>query len=210
MRVLIVDDHPMVIEGCRGMLSGQKDIEVFEANNADQALDVYASSAPDVIVLDINLPGLSGFELMRLLFKRNASAKVMVFTMNDDPVFVARSIEHGASGYFAKNEDPKGFINAIRTVAAGERYLSSLMALKLAFADQDNTKNPLATLNGREMEILRGLANGKDVNEIAQILKVSYKTVANNCILLKRKLGARSKADLLRIAIEHKVAMKLV
>ena len=91
MRILIVDDHPMVIEGCRGMLSGQKDIEVFEAHNADEALEKYASTAPDVVVLDINLPGVSGFELLRLLLKRNPSAKVIVFTMNDDPVFAARS-----------------------------------------------------------------------------------------------------------------------
>jgi two-component system invasion response regulator UvrY len=210
MRVLIVDDHPMVIEGCRGMLSGQKDIEVLEAHNADEALDAYASSAPDVMVLDINLPGVSGFELLRRILKRDANAKIIVFTMNDDPVFAARAIEGGARGYVAKNEDPRVFIKAIRVVAGGERYLSSTLALKLAFADQARASNPLDALNGREIEILRNLADGKDMTEIAHILKVSYKTVANNCILLKRKLGARSKADLLRIAVENKVAMKLV
>lgn len=210
MRVLIVDDHPMVIEGCRGMLSGQKDIEVLEAHNADEALDAYASSAPDVVVLDINLPGVSGFELLRRILKRDSNAKIIVFTMNDDPVFAARAIEGGARGYVAKNEDPRVFIKAIRVVAGGERYLSSTLALKLAFADQARASNPLDALNGREIEILRNLADGKDMTEIAHILKVSYKTVANNCILLKRKLGARSKADLLRIAVENKVAMKLV
>jgi DNA-binding NarL/FixJ family response regulator len=210
MRVLIVDDHPMVIEGCRGMLSGQKDIEVLEAHNADEALDAYASAPPDVVVLDINLPGVSGFELLRRILKRDVNAKIIVFTMNDDPVFAARAIEGGARGYVAKNEDPRIFIKAIRAVAGGERYLSNTLALKLAFADQSHASNPLDTLNGREIEILRNLAEGKDMTEIAHILKVSYKTVANNCILLKRKLGARSKADLLRIAVENKVAMKLV
>jgi len=210
MRVLIVDDHPMVIEGCRGMLSGQKDIEVLEAHNADEALDAYASAPPDVVVLDINLPGVSGFELLRRILKRDVNAKIIVFTMNDDPVFAARAIEGGARGYVAKNEDPRIFIKAIRAVAGGERYLSNTLALKLAFADQSHASNPLDALNGREIEILRNLADGKDMTEIAHILKVSYKTVANNCILLKRKLGARSKADLLRIAVENKVAMKLV
>jgi two-component system invasion response regulator UvrY len=210
MRVLIIDDHPMVIEGCRGMLSGQSDIEVLEAHNADEALEIYASSAPDVVVLDINLPGVSGFELLRLLLKRNPGASVIVFSMNDDPVFAARAIERGARGYVAKNEDPRVFIKAIRAVAGGERYLSNGLALKLAFADQNLSKNPLDALSGREIEILRNLANGKDMTEIAHILKVSYKTVANNCILLKRKLGARSKADLLRIAVENKVTMKLL
>jgi DNA-binding NarL/FixJ family response regulator len=192
------------------MLSGQKDIEVLEAHNADEALDSYASAAPDVVVLDINLPGVSGFELLRRILKRDANAKIIVFTMNDDPVFAARAIEGGARGYVAKSEDPRVFIKAIRAVAAGERYLSNTLALKLAFADQSRANNPLDALNGREIEILRNLADGKDMTEIAHILKVSYKTVANNCILLKRKLGARSKADLLRIAVENKVAMKLV
>lgn len=210
MRVLIVDDHPMVIEGCRGMLSGQKDIEVLEAHNADDALDAYSSATPDIVVLDINLPGVSGFELLRRILKRDVNAKIIVFSMNDDPVFAARAIEGGARGYVAKSEDPRVFIKAIRAVAAGERYLSNTLALKLAFADQSRASNPLDALNGREIEILRNLADGKDMTEIAHILKVSYKTVANNCILLKRKLGARSKADLLRIAVENKVAMKLV
>jgi DNA-binding NarL/FixJ family response regulator len=210
MRVLIVDDHPMVIEGCRGMLSEQKDIEVFEAHDADEALETFASAAPDVVVLDINLPGVSGFELLRRILKRDANAKFIIFTMNDDPVFAARAIEGGARGYVAKSEDPRVFIKAIRAVAEGERYLSNAFALKLAFADQSRAGNPLDALNGREIEILRNLADGRDMTEIAHILKVSYKTVANNCILLKRKLGARSKADLLRIAVENKVAMKLV
>jgi len=210
MRVLIVDDHPMVIEGCRGMLSGQKDIEVAEAHNADEALEKFAATAPDVVVLDINLPGISGFELLRLLLRRNANVKIIVFTMNDDPVFAARAIERGARGYLAKSEDPKAFVKAIRSVGAGERYLSSNLALKLAFADQAQAKSPLDALSSREIEILRNLASGKDMAEIAHILKISYKTVANNCVLLKRKLGARSKADLLRIAVENKIAMRLV
>lgn len=191
------------------MLSGQPDIEVFEAHDADEAMEAHAAASPDVVVLDINLPGVSGFELLRRLLKRSPAAKVIVFTMNDDPVFAARSIDQGARGYLAKNEDPKAFIKAIRAVAAGERYLSNSLALKLAFFDQNLAKDPLDSLTGREIEILRSLADGKDMAEIAHVLKVSYKTVANNCLLLKRKLGARSKADLLRIAVENKVAMKL-
>jgi DNA-binding NarL/FixJ family response regulator len=206
MRILIVADHPMVIEGCRGMLSGQKDIEVLEAHDANEALDSYASAAPDVVVLDINLPGVSGFELLRRILKRDANAQIIVFTMNDDPVFAARAIEGGARGYVAKNEDPRVFIKAIRAVAAGERYLSNTLALKLAFADQSRASNPLDALNGREIEILRNLADGKDMTEIAHILKVSYKTVANNCILLKRKLGARSKSRRLKPIFSNALA----
>lgn len=210
MRVLIIDDHPMVIEGCRGMLSGQSDIVTFEARDAEHGLAVFLSEKPDIVVLDINLPGVSGFELLRRILKRDPDAKIIVFTMNDDPVFAARAIERGARGYLTKNEDPKTFVRAIRAVAAGERHLSNSLALKLAFADQKFASNPLDALSGREIEVLRNLAEGKDMAEIAHILKVSYKTIANNCVLLKRKLGARSKADLLRIAVENKLTMKLV
>lgn len=209
MRILIVDDHPMVIEGCRGMLSGQPDIEIFEAHNADEALDAQASKAPDVVVLDLNLPGVSGFELLRRMHKRDPGSKIIIFTMNDDPVFAARSIEQGAQGYIAKNEDPKAFVKAIRAVASGERYLSGALALKLAFAEQKHGTSPFDGLSGREMEILRSLADGKDMAEIAHLLKVSYKTVANNCTLLKAKLGARSRADLIRIAVEYRSSGKL-
>ena len=209
MRILIVDDHPMVIEGCRGMLSGQPDIEVLEAHNAEDALEAHAVASPDVVVLDINLPGVSGFELLRRMLKRNPNSKIVIFTMNDDPVFAARSIEQGAQGYIAKSEDPKTFIKAIRAVAAGERYLSSGLALKLAFAEQKLGANPLDGLSGREVEILRNLAEGKDMLEIAHLLKVSYKTVANNCTLLKAKLSARSRADLIRIAVENRSSGKL-
>ena len=209
MRILIVDDHPMVIEGCRGMLSGQPDIEVLEAHNAEDALEAHAVASPDVVVLDINLPGVSGFELLRRMLKRNPNSKIVIFTMNDDPVFAARSIEQGAQGYIAKSEDPKTFIKAIRAVAAGERYLSSELALKLAFAEQKLRANPLDGLSGRQVEILRNLAEGKDMLEIAHLLKVSYKTVANNCTLLKAKLSARSRADLIRIAVENRSSGKL-
>lgn len=209
MRILIVDDHPMVIEGCRGMLSGQPDIEISEAHNADEALKLHASGAPDVVVLDLNLPGISGFELLRRMLKRDPNSKIIIFTMNDDPAFAARSIEQGARGYIAKNEDPKAFVKAIRAVAAGERYLSGGLALKLAFAEQKLGANPLDDLSGREVEIMRSLADGKDMVEIADLLKVSYKTVANNCTLLKAKLGARSRADLIRIAVQNRASGKL-
>jgi DNA-binding NarL/FixJ family response regulator len=209
MRILIVDDHPMVIAGCRTMLSGQEDMEILEAHDAEEALETHASVLPDVVVLDLNLPGVSGFEVLRRMLKRQPSSKIIIFTMNDDPAFAARSIEQGASGYVTKNEDPKTFVQAIRAVESGQRYLSGGLALKLAFAEQRRATNPLEGLSGREFEILRSLAEGKDVAEIAHLLKVSYKTVANNCTLLKAKLGARSRADLIRMAVESRAAQRV-
>ena len=208
MRILIVDDHPMVIAGCRTMLSGQQDMEILEAHDAEEALETHASKLPDVVVLDLNLPGVSGFEVLRRMLKRQPSSKIIIFTMNDDPAFAARSIEQGARGYVTKNEDPKTFVQAIRAVESGQRYLSGGLALKLAFAEQNRSTSPLEGLSGRELEILRSLAEGKDMAEIAHLLKLSYKTVANNCTLLKVKLGARSRADLIRMAVENRAAQR--
>lgn len=192
------------------MLSGQPNIEIIEAHNAEEALDAHANARPDVVVLDLNLPGVSGFELLRRMLKRSPDSKIIVFTMNDDPAFAARSIDQGARGYIAKNEDPASFVKAIRAVAGGERYLSNNLALKLAFSEQKlGAASPVDALNGREIEILRNLADGKDMTEIAHLMRVSYKTVANSCALLKRKLGARSRADLIRIAVENRVSKKL-
>ena len=208
MRILIVDDHPMVIAGCRTMLSGQQDMEILEAHDSEEALETHASQLPDVVVLDLNLPGVSGFEVLRRMLKRQPSSKIIIFTMNDDPAFAARSIEQGARGYVTKNEDPKAFIQAIRAVESGQRYLSGGLALKLAFAEQKHATHPLDGLSGRELEILRCLAEGKDMAEIAHLLNVSYKTAANNCTLLKAKLGARSRADLIRMAVESRAAQR--
>lgn len=210
MKILIIDDHPMVIEGCRGFISKEDDIELLEASNADEALKVYRSQSPDIVVLDINIPGVTGFDLYRKLMELNPNAKIIVFSMNDDPIFAAQAIELGACGYIAKNEDPREFIKAVYAVRKGERYLSNSLALQLAFSERLRSTNPLDFLNIREKEILRNIANGKDIGEIAYMLDISYKTVANNLIVLRKKLGARSKADLLRIAIEHKHAKHLL
>ncbi|HTV31635.1 MAG TPA: response regulator transcription factor [Methylocella sp.] len=210
MRVLIVDDHPMVIAGCRGILSSQIDIEVIEAHDAREALDAHVEASPDVTVLDINLPGNSGFDVLQRILKQKPKSRIVVFTMNEDPMFAARAIELGAMGYIAKSEDPSQFVKAVRLVAGGTCYLSDQMAQKLAFFQQKQRNNPFLELSPREVETLKLLAEGKGMAEIADAMKISYKTAANCCSLLKHKLGARSRADLIRIAVEGKTANTIV
>ena len=125
----------------------------------------------------------------------------MIFSMNDDPVFAARAIEAGAKGYIAKNDDPLLFADAVRRVAAGGVYLRPEMAREVAFIRVGSGANGLLGLNARELEIIRLLAAGNSMAQIAHVLNVSYKTVANNCTALKHKLGARSAMDLMRIAV---------
>jgi DNA-binding NarL/FixJ family response regulator len=206
MRVLIVDDHPIIVSGCSAMLAGETDIEVFDARDAESGLRAYVDKKPDVAVVDIGLPGASGFELTRRILRHDANARVVVFSMNDDPIFAARAIEAGARGYVTKNDDPYLLLRAVREVASGGVFLMPKIANRLAFEKNASASNPLAGLNPRELEILRMLGRGLSMAEIADAAKVSYKTIANSCSIIKRKLGARTPMDLVRIAIEQKLA----
>jgi two-component system invasion response regulator UvrY len=202
LRVLIVDDHPIVISGCKALLAADGSMEVRDAGDGESGQALYFSWKPDVAVVDLNLPGLSGLEVCRRILLRDERAKIIIFTMNDDPVFAARAIEAGAKGYIAKNDDPSLFIEAVRQVARGGVYLHPDMARQIAFLRNNVGANKVAALNARELEILRMLAAGKSMGNIADALHVSYKTVANNCTALKQKLGARSSMDLMRLAME--------
>ena len=202
MRVLIVDDHPIIVSGCRALLQGEPDIEVIEAQDGAAGFAAYFNGTPDVGVIDINLPGYSGLELLRRILECDPEARLVMFSMNDDPTVAARAIEAGAKGYIAKNEDPALFADAIRQVAGGGRYLHPEMARRIAFLRADPSPGATSKLSARELEILRLLAAGRTMAQIADLLNVSYKTVANNCTQLKQKLGARSAMDLMRIAID--------
>jgi two-component system, NarL family, invasion response regulator UvrY len=199
MRVLIVDDHPVVVSGCKALLSAEPDIEVFDAHDAESGLAAYAARSPDVAVIDINLPGVSGFELATRVLAQDPAARIVIFSMNDDPAFAARAISVGAKGYIAKNDNPALLATALRQVFAGGTYLPAAMAQKMAFAQFDRKR---AQLSQREREIVRLLAAGETMGAIADKLGVSYKTIANNCTALKSKLGARTSMDLMRAALD--------
>ena len=201
MRVLIVDDHPIVVSGCKALLAVEPTIEVVDAADGEAGYAAYFAQPPDVAVIDINLPGISGLELCRRILRRDVDARLVIFSMNDDPVFAARAIEAGAKGYIAKNDDPLLFVDAVRRVAEGGVYLRPEMAREVAFMRGGSSASQLSGLNARELEILRLLGAGNSMAEIAYALNVSYKTVANNCTALKHKLGARSAMDLMRIAV---------
>jgi two-component system invasion response regulator UvrY len=201
MRVLIVDDHPVVISGCKALLGAEPAIEVFAAADGQSGYEAYFARQPDVAVIDLNLPGVSGLELCRRILRSDPAARLVIFSMNDDPVFAARAIEAGAKGYIAKNDDPLLFVDAVRCVAKGGVYLPPETAREVAFLRVGSGASQLSTLNARELEILRLLASGSTMTQIAHVLNVSYKTIANNCTVLKHKLGARSTMDLMRFAV---------
>lgn len=206
MRVLIVDDHPIIVAGCSAMLASEGDIEVLDARDAETGLAAFIAHRPDITVVDIAMPGVSGFELTRRILQEDAAARIVVFSMNDDPIFAARAIEAGARGYVTKNDDPYLLLTAVREVAEGGVFLMPKIANRLAFDRSGAGAGPLAALTARELEILRMLGSGLGMTEIAEATQVSYKTIANSCSIMKRKLGARTPMELMRIALEQKLA----
>jgi DNA-binding NarL/FixJ family response regulator len=206
MRILIVDDHPIVASGCRAVLADEPAIVLLEACDAESGERAFTTERPDICVIDINLPTVSGFELARRILVRDASARIIMFSMNDDPVFAARAIEIGAKGYVSKTGDPHDLVEAIHEVGKGGEYLPPAMARSIAFAGPTFAQSPLSKLTTREMEILRLLSAGKSLSEVAWLVHSSYKTVANTSSIMRQKLGVRTSVELVRFAIESGVA----
>jgi DNA-binding NarL/FixJ family response regulator len=201
-RILIVDDHPVVLSGCRSLFASDRSVRIEEASDAKSGHRAFVQKRPDLTVIDIKLPDVSGFELMRRIRKDDPDARIIMFSMNDDPAFVVRAIELGAQGYLSKGDDPRLFVKAVRKVMAGEKFISPQLAEAVTFAGAAIKANPSAQMNARELEILRLLGRGDKIVEVADALGISYKTVANTTSLLKQKLGARNHSDLVRIAVE--------
>jgi DNA-binding NarL/FixJ family response regulator len=206
MRILIVDDHPIVASGCRTIFADDPEIALLEAPDAESGERAFVAEKPDICVIDINLPTVSGFELARRILVRDAAARIIMFSMNADPVFAARAIDIGAKGYVSKTGDPNDLAEAVREVGNGGVYLPPAIARSVAFARPGFAQNPLSKLTSREMEILRLLSSGKSLSEIAWLVHSSYKTVANTSSIMRQKLGVRTSAELVRLAIESGVA----
>ena len=206
MRVLIVDDHRIVASGCRALFGDDPEIVILEACDAESGERAFVDERPDICVLDINLPTVSGFELARRILARDGAARIIIFSMNDDPIFAARAIEVGAKGYVSKTGDPCDLMEAVREVGKGGTYLPPALARSIAFAGPAFARSPLSKLTTREMEILRLLSAGKNLSEIAWLVHSSYKTVANTSSIMRQKLGVRTSAELVLLAIKSGVA----
>jgi DNA-binding NarL/FixJ family response regulator len=196
--ILLVDDHALVRAGLKRLLASVSAGEVLEAADAREALAVIRQRRPDLVVLDLNLPGLGGLELLKRLIAAG-SGPILVLSMHAEPLYARRALEAGAAGYMTKNASPDELLTAVRRVSAGGRYVEAELAQALAAPDRDRAFDQL---NARELEIMRLLAGGASLAEIAAAVGVGYKTVANNCVQIKSKLGVTRTADLVRLAIE--------
>jgi DNA-binding NarL/FixJ family response regulator len=184
------------------LFASDPSIRIDEAGDEKSGYRAWLNKRPDVIIIDINLPDLSGFELMRRIRKDDPAAKIIMFSMNDDPAFVVRAVEAGAQGYVSKGDDPRLLVKAVRKVAAGENFITPHLAETVTFSAAAIRASPASQMTPRELEILRLLARGDKIVEVADALGISYKTVANATSLLKQKLGAKNHSDLIRIAVE--------
>jgi two-component system, NarL family, invasion response regulator UvrY len=201
VKILIVDDHPIVRSGLRRLLGDELDLEISEAADGRGAITVFREQRPNLVILDLNLPGISGLEVISRLKTADPSVRILILSMHDDLMHVTRALQAGAVGYIGKHAPPDEILTAIGRVAAGQTYVGHDIAEELVFASIQTASYPLSNLSSRDLEILRLLAEGFTLPRIADTVGVSYKTVANSCSQIKAKLGVASTADLIRIAI---------
>lgn len=204
MKLLIVEDHPIVISGCRALFSLNDDVTVVEARTAAEARSAVMREPPDVMIIDINLPDGSGLELTREFVARDPEARIVVFSMNDTPILAIHAIQAGARGYVSKNGGPADLREAVLAVARGESWISDDLVQEMALLRAQN-EEAVELLSEREQLVLRLLARGRSMAEIANDISVSYKTVASDCASLRKKLGARTSTEMVRIAVEMKL-----
>jgi two-component system, NarL family, invasion response regulator UvrY len=199
--VLLVDDHAVVREGYRRLLERSSSIRVIgEAADAQAAYVAFMEQRPQVTVMDIALPGASGIEALRRIRARDNAAKVLMFSMYDDPVFALRALQSGARGYVTKASAPDVLIEAVLAVARGKPFISAEIAQELALRSLAPTEDPSAQLSPREFEVLRLLVSGMGLRDIARQLGLTPKTVANHQSILRQKLGAETALQLLQAA----------
>jgi len=204
LHVVLADDHAVVREGYRRLLERTGDIEVLaEAGSGEEAYRLICDLKPDVAVLDISLPGLSGIEVVRRVIARNPDQKILVFSMHEDTVFSSRALQAGARGYVTKSAAPEVLVEAVRLVASGKLYISHEMAQELAVQMLPGREKPIDALSAREFEVFRLLVAGHSLQEISKILCLSYKTVANHQSSIRQKLDVNNTAQVVRIALNH-------
>jgi two-component system invasion response regulator UvrY len=205
MKILLVDDHAIVRAGLRNLLTAVSKPRISEAANGRDAMLLLRHDRPDLVLLDLNLPGIGGLELLRRMLLEDKAVRVIVLTMHVEPLYASRAMELGARGYLSKNASAAELLVAVRRVADGGRYIESEIAQELVLQTL-GTGHALQDLTERDLEIMRLLAEGMNLTEIADALGVSYKTVANTCSQIKAKLGVTRTNDLIRLAMTLGVA----
>jgi two-component system invasion response regulator UvrY len=205
IRVMLVDDHAVVRTGFRLLLQSLTEVSVVaEAESGEAACQRYTELTPDVVVMDLAMPGMGGLEALKRIRAHHPQARVLALSAHDDPMHARRALQEGALGFLSKRSAPEALLEAVTTVAAGRRYLDSQLAQKLALAEIDGgAKSPIERLSEREFEVFIRLASGATVQKIADDLKLSASTVGTHLYNIKQKLAVVNQSELTLIAIRH-------
>ncbi|HEY9512149.1 MAG TPA: response regulator transcription factor [Rhodanobacter sp.] len=202
IRVMLVDDHAVVRVGFRMLLAATGDIEVVaEADSGEVAYQRYPKVHPDVVIMDLSMPGMGGIDAVRRLLARDKTARVLVLSAHEDTAHPKRALQAGALGYLSKRTAPEALIEAVYAVAAGRSYLDAEIARKLAMQGLGSVPGRLEALSEREFSVFLQLARGHSVRNIAESLNLSPNTVGTHLYNIKQKLGAGNQAELTLIAV---------
>ena len=201
--ILLVDDHAVVRAGVRRLLEQEPLFEVIgEAESGEKAYQIFGELKPDVMVMDLSMPGMGGLEAIRRILMRYEKAKILVLSMHEDLSFANQALKLGAKGYLTKNALADDLVKSIETVTQGDVFLSDEIAKKMAMQSISGNQDPVHELSAREFEIFRLLAEGLEIEAIASTLNISSKTVSNYQTMIKQKLNINTPIELIRYAIK--------
>lgn len=202
INVMLVDDHAVVRMGFKLLLEAAPDIKVVaEADSGEQGVKLYGEHHPDVVVMDITMPGIGGMEAIERIMAKDPNARILVLSAHEDSVHPKRVLNAGALGYLTKRSAPEELIKAIRTVAGRKMYLEANIAQQMALQQLSGEQNPVDVLSAREFEVFMALALGKSTNEIAETLCLSPRTIGTHLYNIKQKLNAGNQAEIALIAM---------
>ncbi|MBV8070321.1 MAG: response regulator transcription factor [Acidobacteriaceae bacterium] len=204
IRVLLADDHTIVRQGLKLILSAQPDLEVIgEAANGNEAVDLAHKLHPDIVLMDVAMPGVNGIEATKRMVQADPRTKVLVLSMHTEGIYVREILRAGARGYILKDAIDTELLNAVRSVARGDGYISPAVSGALLSDYRKNVTDPLDLLSNREREVLKFIAEGKTNKEIAAILNLSVYTVDSHRGKVMEKLNLHSTGELVRFALKH-------
>jgi len=200
--VILVDDHSVVRMGFKMLIESESDMEVIcEAESGEEGIKVFKELKPDVVVMDITMPGIGGLESIERILAFDKNAKILVLSAHEDSVHPKRVLNAGALGYLTKRSAAEELIKAIRSISSGKKYLEATIAQQMAITQLSGENNPVEVLSDREFEVFMALAKGKSTNEIAETMHLSPRTVGTHLYNIKQKLNANNSAEIALIAI---------
>ncbi len=203
--VLIIDDHLIVVDACKTLLNQNGFKSITATTICEEGLKLAIDNKPNLIIIDISMPGMGGLGIIRRIQKKNIDAKIIVFSMHDDPSIILRALEAGVNGYVSKTSSPEKILEAVLAVLSGDKYLSQDIAQTVALEKLNPKKNILDTLSPKEFEIFDMLVNGNNVSQIATSLLLNTKSVSNYITKIKAKLNTSSLGELVRVGYKYNI-----